>query len=154
MQHAELNNQEFIRQIETAAINPEWFTHEAHIRMAWLYLIDFDQDAALQNICEAIKGIDAKYAGGTRYHHTITVVFARSIGILMQWEPGKTWQEFVAVNGGLRISKKFLAEYYSDEILYSDEAKTQFVAPDKKPLPQHSKPTNPQSLPPLIPTPN
>jgi hypothetical protein len=132
MQHADINNQEFIHQIETVTINPELFTHEAHIRMAWLYLNDFDNDTALQHICAAIKGIDAKYAGGTKYHHTITVVFAHSIAILMQQKPVKTWQEFVVANTGIRISKKFLAEYYSDETLYSDEAKNQFVAPDKK----------------------
>lgn len=142
MQHAELNNQEFIDQIETVTINPELFTHEAHIRMAWLYLNDFDKDTALRHICAAIKGIDAKYAGGTKYHHTITVVFARSIAILMQQKPAKTWQEFITANAGLGISKKFLAEYYSDEVLYSDEAKNQFVVPDKKPLPHTSKPTN------------
>ncbi|TFF34506.1 hypothetical protein [Mucilaginibacter psychrotolerans] len=135
MQHAELNDQEFIRQIENVTINPELFTHEAHIRMAWLYLNNHDSDTALQHICAAIKGIDTKYAGGTKYHHTISEVFARSIAMLMQQKPANTWQEFILANPGLGISKKFLAAYYSDEILYSDEAKTQFMPPDKKPLP-------------------
>ncbi|MBD1365177.1 hypothetical protein IDJ77_15280 [Mucilaginibacter sp. ZT4R22] len=135
MHHADLSNSQFLHQIETVTINPELFTHEAHIRMAWLYLNGFNQEMALQHISTAIKGIDAKYAGGMKFHHTITVVFANKIAALMQHKAHKSWQEFVAANAGLGISKKFLSNYYSDELLYSDKAKTQFVSPDKKPLP-------------------
>ena len=135
MQHADLSNQQFLQQIETVTINPELFTHEAHIRMAWLYLNGFDHETALQCISAAIKGIDAKYAGGMKYHHTITMVFANTMAALMHNKVHKSWQEFIVGNAGLGISKKFLSDYYSDELLYSDEAKTQFVSPDKKPLP-------------------
>ncbi|MEO7216275.1 hypothetical protein [Mucilaginibacter sp.] len=134
MSHADLSNEQFLHQIETVTINPELFTHEAHIRMAWLYLSGSDEDAALQQISAAIKGIDAKYAGGMKYQHTITMVFANSITTLMKCKTYESWQEFVAANAGLSIFKKFLSDYYSDEVLYSDKAKTQFVAPDKKPL--------------------
>jgi hypothetical protein len=134
MSHADLSNQQFLHQIETVTINPELFTHEAHIRMAWLYLNGFDQDTALKQISAAIKGIDAKYAGGMKYHHTITMVFADRITALMKGKRHETWQQFVATNAELSISKRFLAEYYSDEVLYSDIAKTQFIAPDKKPF--------------------
>jgi hypothetical protein len=135
MHHSDLSNQQFLQQIETVTINPELFTHEAHIRMAWLYLNKFDHETALQQISSAIKGIDAKYAGGVKYHHTITLVFANTMAALMKGSTHNTWQEFVDLNAGLSISKKFLGDYYSDELLYSDEAKTQFIAPDKKPLP-------------------
>ncbi len=135
MHHADLSNQQFLHQIETVTINPELFTHEAHIRMAWLYLNEFNQEKALQHISVAIKGIDAKYAGGMKYHHTITMVFANTMATLMRDKAHKSWQEFATANAGLGISKKFLSNYYSDELLYSDEAKAQFVSPDKKPLP-------------------
>nr|WP_294945265.1 hypothetical protein [uncultured Mucilaginibacter sp.] len=135
MSHHNLNNQEFLRQIETVTIDPELFNHEAHIRMAWLYLNEFEKDTALGRISAGIKGIDAKYAGGMKYHHTITMVFANSMVALMQGKIHKTWQEFVAANAGIGISKSFLAEYYSDDLLYSEEAKAGFVMPDNKPLP-------------------
>jgi hypothetical protein len=135
MSHHNLSNQEFLRQIETVTIDPELFNHEAHIRMAWLYLNEFDNDTALGRISAGIKGIDVKYAGGMKYHHTITMVFANSMVTLMQGKTHKTWQGFIAANAGLGISKSFLAEYYSDDLLYSDEAKAGFVMPDKKPLP-------------------
>jgi hypothetical protein len=135
MHHADLSNSQFLHQIETVTINPELFTHEAHIRMAWLYLNVFDQNTALQHISAAIKGIDAKYAGGMKYHHTITMVFANTMAALMHNKVHKSWQEFISANTGLGISKKFLADHYSEEVLYSNEAKTQLIAPDKKPLP-------------------
>lgn len=68
MHHNELSGQQFLTEIGTATINPGLFTHEAHIRMAWLYLSAHDKDAALALISAGIKGIDAKYAGGTKYH--------------------------------------------------------------------------------------
>jgi hypothetical protein len=63
------------------------------------------------------------------------MVFANTMAALMHNKVHKSWQELISANTGLGISKKFLADHYSEEVLYSNEAKTQLIAPDKKPLP-------------------
>jgi hypothetical protein len=49
-QVAVLTNDEFVKQFENQTLNPVYFDHQGHIRIACIYLNMYDFDAADTNV--------------------------------------------------------------------------------------------------------
>jgi len=129
--HKDLSDEQFLNRFETLSIEPSLFTHEAHVRLSWLY---FDKTRDLQRglemISNGIRRFDIKFSGGIKYHHTITTAFAMIIYSRMnRFE--MSWVDFINRNTDLLHSKSLLSKYYSDSILHSSEARVEFLKPDK-----------------------
>jgi hypothetical protein len=140
-----------------AFTRPEW-THEAHVRMAWLYLTRLPFVTALDHIRRGIRKLNAKIGQPavthrapaqrscevTRrtnptgdpngYHETITVAFARLIASRVRL--GEDYPAFRARNPDLfdRALPAVLL-HYSEALLWSPEARRAFVEPDVEMLP-------------------
>ena len=132
--HKNLSDEQFLNRFEALSIEPSLFTHEAHVRLSWLY---FDKTRDLQRglemISDRIRRFDIKFSGGIKYHHTITTAFAMIIHSRMkQFE--LSWVDFLDRNADLLHSKSVLLKHYSDNILNSSEARVKFLKPDKLPL--------------------
>jgi len=129
--HRHLSDREFIGQLESGLMDPCLFNHEAHIRLAWLYLTTTDFETGLKCISKAIRRLDDQHSSGTKYHHTITVAFSLRIYLLIQEKRTNSWKQFIEANPELNFPKKLLRQHYSEEILYSDIARRTFITPDK-----------------------
>jgi hypothetical protein len=127
-----MTDAEFLAAFEACTIpRPDW-THEAHVRMAWLYLTSHPFPDALQQIRTGIQRYNNSL-GGTGYHDTITVAFARLIASRL-FDGG--YEAFKEANPDLMDrTLGALKRYYSEARLKSDEAKAAFVEPDLRPLP-------------------
>jgi len=125
-----------LRDFEAGTIPLEAWTHEAHVRVAWLYLGRLGAGAldrmraGLQALLVA-KGIDPG-----RYNETVTACYLRLIQAAMARHPGDNWEEFRQAHPGMfdREHPPTL-RHYRKETLLSDEAKARFVEPDLEPLP-------------------
>lgn len=148
-----MSDDAFLLAFETCAFTrPEW-THEAHIRMAWLYLSRFPFVKALDRIRCGIRKLNAKigqpaatHRAPTRpryhesngdpngYHETITIAFARIIAGRLK--PGEDYSGFRERNPDL-LDRNLpaLRRYYSAALLQSPEARRAFVEPNLEPLP-------------------
>jgi hypothetical protein len=118
----------------------EW-THEAHVA-ATTYLLtrrpDIDVDKALPGIIrafnESVGGVNDDTQG---YHETITRVFLHGVRLfLAEADPHEPLHELV---NELLMSpmghRDWPLRFYSDERLFSVEARRQFVPPDLAALP-------------------
>lgn len=96
-----MNDKEFLAAFEAAALTRSEWTHEAHVRMAWLYARrEPGILAALAKIRTGIKRLNA--ALGTDealYHETVTCAFA-AITFVRATLPGApdTWPAFRDAN--------------------------------------------------------
>jgi hypothetical protein len=126
--HRQLSDQDFINQLENECLDPELFSHEAHLRAAWLYLNRTDAANAIACISKVIRAMDPS---GTKYHHTITVAFALLILIEMRQNPADSWEECFAANPGLCTGKRLLSSFYSDDILANGLSRSVFIPPNK-----------------------
>lgn len=123
---------EFLAAFEACTIPRADWTHEAHVRMAWLYLTSRPFPDALRLIRAGIRRYNDSL-GGTGYHDTITVAFARLIASRLG---GDGYAAFREANPDLMDrTLGALKRYYSEARLKSDEAKAAFVEPDLRPLP-------------------
>jgi len=100
--------------------------------MAWLVLeTSASFDEALERIRNGIKRFNAT-KNSIGYHETITLAFARLID--SRRLAGETSEAFVARNRDL-LQKDCLKRFYSPAVLASEEARHQFVEPDRAALP-------------------
>ena len=134
-----MRDEEFLDGFERCTLPEEKWTHEAHFRMAWLYLRrEPNEAAALEKAREGIKRYNAARGGPPdKYHETVTVAYVRLVASRMRQNgTAASGEAFVAENGDLiGTYPGTLLHYYSEERLFSQEAHESFLEPDLKPLP-------------------
>jgi hypothetical protein len=153
-----MTDDEYLLAFEACTITrPEW-THEAHVRMAWIYLSRQPFTEALDRIRRGIWKLNSRigqplsthrapdrylcrpprhrHANGdpNGYHETITVALTRIIASRIH-----PWEEYAAFrdrNPDL-LDRKLpaLFQHYSPALLWSPEARRRFEDPDIRELP-------------------
>ena len=118
----------------------DW-THEAHLAATtWLLLRrpDIDADAELGPIIrrynESVGGVNSDSEG---YHETITRVFLHGVRLFLA-EADHSEPLHELVNELLQSPtgrRDWPLRFYSNDLLFSVEARRSFVAPDLQPLP-------------------
>ncbi|MGB0522627.1 MAG: hypothetical protein ACPGJS_06690 [Flammeovirgaceae bacterium] len=132
--HFQLSDIEFIDQVFLLNIDPKLFNHEAHIRFAWIVLNDFEFRKAVTHIHDSIKGLDQKFGDGTKYHATITQALIEILTLRMkQYQEQLDFETFMFENQDvLKFCKDLLLEHYSQDLLFSDAAKEQYIRPNRR----------------------
>ena len=133
---------DFLAVFERAAFPAPQWTHEAHARMAWLYLRRLGPDAALDAVRAGINALNnahirAGFKPSVGYHETITAAWLRLLAGAVAADGGprdEPWAEFKLRHPGL-LDSRALLRHYSRERLMSPDARAAFVAPDLEPLP-------------------
>lgn len=149
----------FLTQFENRQIERKDWTHEAHVRMAWLYVARSETyRGARSKVRSGIKQLNAAFiaqqnrpCGATPppepvaepateskpigFHETMTTAFVRLVAA--RSKPGEKFAAFRKRNPDLfdRNLSALLA-HYSPALLFSDAAKSAFVQPDREPLPK------------------
>lgn len=151
-----MSDDEFLCAFERCSLNRKDWTHEAHVRMAWLYVTRTPSDGeALDRVRSGIKKLNATFTrrrqvtcmrmppkpkdprGLDGYHETVTVAFVTLIAARVK--PGECFAAFRERNPDLFDRKlPALLKHYSPERLFSAPAKTEFLDPDLEPLPREA----------------
>jgi len=122
---------EFARAFERGEIAPSAFTHQSHVRLAWVYLQEGPTfDAALSRIRDGIQRFAAAAGVSQKYHETITVAWMTLLD-----KARASIDSSCAFDELLRrvpeLSDKDLPlKYYTRERLFSDEARAGWILPD------------------------
>lgn len=144
-----MSDDEFLSRFEACSLERSQWTHESHVRMAWLYLVRFPLTESIQVIRNGIKRLNASFraaeaansekneqgvpAKPDSYHETITVAFSRLIAARMI--DSESFAGFRDRNPDLfDRSLSALHSFYAKERLNSDEARQEFLEPDLQPL--------------------
>ncbi len=117
---------------------PEW-THQAHVRVAWLHLQRDPFPAALAKMGAGIRTLNAALGivDGVEmgYHETLTCTFMCLIWATIQSAgAGASSIDFCAANPHL-LTRTLPRLFYTRQRMLSPEAKLRFVPPDLAPLP-------------------
>jgi len=130
-----MTDDEFLTAFEAAAIARKEWTHEAHVRMAWLYLRRLPFAEALEKVRAGIRKLNAKIGSPDAYHDTITVAHVRVIASRLR--AGEGYPTFRDRNPDL-FDRTFpaLLRHYTKDRLYSPEARAAFIEPDREELPR------------------
>ena len=130
-----ITDDEFLAAFEACTLPRPLWTHEAHVRMAWLYLTRLPFADALERIRGGIRRYNTSLGNAAGYHDTITVAYARLVAARIA--PGEDFANFRARHPELfDCTLSALKRHYSEARLQSPEAREQFIEPDLRELPR------------------
>ena len=134
---ASLNHQELFEALRNGELDPESFDHESHIRLAWYYLNQQEFDPAAEAFATDFYQFIVRAGAQSKYHETITYALLQLIASHLDDERCKTdWEYFKRDADPLFADALgLLKRFYSEELLFSDNARKHFIHPDLRDFP-------------------
>ncbi len=136
MSSADLNDQKFAHNFEFGALPPGTFTHEGHLRLAYVYLCDHDLNAAHSKLKSELQGfLQRNNVDPKKYHETMTRAWMMAVDAFMH-RIGDTanFEEFKTKAAPLFSTQAMLTHYSKDRLL-SEQARVEFIEPDLQSIP-------------------
>lgn len=131
MTHLDYSDDQFESEFDNCSFDPSLFTHEAHLRLAYIHIKKYGQEAAIENICNQIKAFDAHFGDGTKFHKTISVAAVKIMNHFMNKQRGLGFEKLIKSYPRLITSfKDLINQHYSQNILNNPKAKGSFLLPD------------------------
>jgi hypothetical protein len=133
--HFQLSDDEFELQFQNATLNPKLFSHEAHLRLAWIHINKYGLETAYLNICNQIKQFDALYDDGRKYNHTMSIAAVHIVNHFMQMTNELSFSEFIIRYPRLKTNfSDLLYAHYSPDIIKNQDSKYSYLEPDRLPF--------------------
>lgn len=133
--HFDLTDEQFEQTFANCTFVPELFTHEAHIRLAWIHLKNYGEKQAIENICGQLQQFVAFLGVQDKYNETLTVAAIKAVKHFMGKTKAQDFARFIEQNSRLNYNfKELMAQHYGFDIFNSAEAKTTYLEPDLLPF--------------------
>lgn len=121
---------------EACAVTPGAFSHECHLRLAYVYLVEHGPEAAHRRMRQALLAFLAHHEiPAAKYHETLTRAWVRAVSHFMSRSTSSSFAEFAASSQPL-LDSKLMLTHYSAETLFSPQARASYVEPDLEAIPQ------------------
>lgn len=125
----------FSKQFEAGTLNPSLFTHEAHLRLAWIYIKNFGIDVACKLLCTQIIRFDTIHGDGTKFHKTLTVAAVKAVWHFIQRSKSTTFHDFIQEFPRLKYNfNDLISTHYSPDVLQHEQAKIVYMPPNLLPF--------------------
>jgi hypothetical protein len=132
---------ELVDDFESGALPRAEWDHRAHLSVALWYLYHYREHEATRRMILGIQrynhahGISTTPRGG--YHETLTVFWLAVVRMFLRSfspDKGDVLSLANALVGQFWDQRRLASEFFSDEVLWSPEARSHWVKPDLKPL--------------------
>lgn len=133
------NDREFRAAFEAGALAPADFSHRAHVRLAYVYLAESDVDQALDRMRAALVSFLCHHdIPASKYHATLTRAWILAVHHFMHRTPvAHSADDFITRNP-LLLDTRIMLTHYSTELLFSEQARAEFIEPNLDPIPRHA----------------
>lgn len=129
--HFDLTDAAFEREFESCAFNPELFTHEAHLRLAWIHLKKYGEESAIRNVSNQLMKYVDFLGAREKYNQTLTTAAVKAVFHFMNKSNSDNFREFIAEFPRLKFNfRELMEQHYTFDIFTSAEAKQVFLEPD------------------------
>ena len=126
---------EFEQHFASGELPPALFTHEAHLRLAWIHVTQYGVEEAIENVTEQIKRYTQKLNATDKYNHTLTVAAVKAVYHFVLKSKSDNFQDFLQEFPRLKFKfKDLMACHYGFDIYTSPKAKQAFLEPDLLPF--------------------
>lgn len=133
--HIQLSDQEFEEQFETITLAPRLFTHEAHIRLAYIHIQKYGAPQAEENMCIQIKRFATHFGDTEKFNKTVTIAAVKAVYHFLQKSTSNTFSDFIKEFPQLITKfKDLLSAHYGFNVFADPKAKKEFVDPDLLPF--------------------
>jgi hypothetical protein len=131
----QLSDSEFIIQFKSYTLSPSLFNHEAHLRMAWLYISIYGLEKGIFNIRKDLKSYVRHLEATDKYNETLTIAASHAVHHFMQKSTTTSFKQFISQYPQLLTQFRQLMEtHYSTNIFTDEVAKREYLEPDLTPF--------------------
>ncbi len=132
------SDRQFRAEFEAGTYSPQAFNHRAHVRLAYSYLAEHDADTAHNRLRSALlsflqhHGIDV-----AKYHETLTRAWILAVRHFMAGSPDTDSSDDLIEQNPQLLDSQIMLSHYSADILFSEQARAEFIEPNLSPIPKH-----------------
>jgi hypothetical protein len=135
--HLQLSDDDLKDQFENCSLKPELFTHEAHLRLGWIYITKYGLEKAEEKLKTYIPQFDKAFGDGTKFNLTLTMASAKVLYHFIQKKDLNSFTDFIREFPRLKTNfKDVLYYHYSNAIFGNEKAKHTYIEPDLLPFDQ------------------
>jgi len=133
--HFELTDCDFEKKFIRCELNPSNFTHEAHLRLAWINIKKYGIKQAEKNIQNQLQKFVEFVGAKDKYNMTLTLAAIKAVYHFILKSNADNFKDFIAEFPRLKYNFKELMDcHYGFDIYNSEKAKTEFLEPDLVPF--------------------
>ncbi len=133
--HYQLSDNEFEKSFSQKTLNPKWFSHEAHLRLAWIHIRKYGFEKATVNLCNQIEAFAQNLGANDKFNKTLTIAAVSAVYHFIKKSHVVDFQQFIKEEPRLKNQfSDLMKAHYSLDILKSERAKREFLAPDLIPF--------------------
>ena len=131
----ELTDSEFEQQFNSCEMDPTLFSHEAHLRLAYIHIGKYGHDQAIKNVCDQLMAFVSHLGATDKYNTTLTVAAVKAVYHFMQKSKANDFKGFIAEFPQLKFEfKRLMHCHYDFDIFNSQKAKKTFLEPNLRPF--------------------
>jgi hypothetical protein len=136
---------EFQRLADRVQVAGRRFGHREHVQLAWLSVRHYGgAEPATARLTEWLRHLTAAAGRPQKYHYTVSRAWVELVAHHLAEEPvADDFDAFAARHPGL-LDKRLLGRHYSSPVLASAAARREWVEPDLRPFPWHSRASGPR----------
>ena len=121
---------------ETFVIEPAGFDHRAHVRLAYAYLAGSEVEQAFLDMRGSLLAfLTHNNVPASKFHETLTRAWILAVHHFMDRSSTSSFDDFIVRNPVL-LDSKIMLTHYSAGLLFSENARGQFVEPDLEAIPK------------------
>lgn len=133
--HFTFTDNEFEQQFNTCTLDPAVFSHEAHLRLAWIHITKYGTDQAIENICTQLLDFVDAVGARDKYNKTLTIAAIKAVYHFINRSNAGNFNDFIEQNPRLKYNfRELIAAHYGIDIFHSETAKREYVEPDLLPF--------------------
>lgn len=133
--HYRFSDEEFKEVFESCNLDPSLFSHEAHLRLAWIIVRENGAQEAIDIICDQIQAYVIKLGAEDKFNKTLTIAATKAVSHFIQKSHSDNFPDFILEFPRLKNNfKDLMAAHYSFDIYNSQNAKNHFLEPDLLPF--------------------
>jgi len=130
-----INDEDYFEQIASCELRRKHFSHEAHIRIAWIHIQRYGVEQAEQTIPKQLKKYITHIGMGYTFNQTISIASIRILKRLIKETGAKSFNDLVTSKPVILDNFKSLLEHhYGDWVYMDNDARASFQEPDINPF--------------------
>lgn len=133
--HFDLSDDVFEQKFRDGAFDPALFSHEAHLRLAWIHIHKYGEAKAIEHIGVQLPAFVERVGATGKYNLTLTVAAIKAVNHFYNRSAADNFYDFINEFPRLKYNFKELMQYhYSTDIFKSEKAKQQYMEPELLPF--------------------
>lgn len=129
--HYQFRDDEFEKRFHQKTLDPKYFTHEAHLRLAYIHIEKYGVEIAIANICQQIRSFAASVGEPDKFNMTLTTAAIKIVSRFMKALASRNFKQLISTEPRLKDGfSDLIKAHYSFDIFNNTDAKNQFLIPD------------------------